>query len=199
MYLHQKHDLIQVLFALFFVTSLFLMMRQSKTNRISIKEKLYQMDHNLKNDIIAKLNVVQVDNTTIKEEQKIKRKKNNYVNFHRNPNSFIETLSDCLVDDKCNIFYHHVQKTGGTTLENRMFSAFPFHESRTKHRTCCGRKVIRDFDRKQKYYCQSKFTSYQVSSSQLKTVVSTCMELNSKVSDASKAIVMTSVRDPETR
>jgi len=193
-----------VLYALFITSSLFLISIQNKINVITIKEKISALDYRLKGDLIPKHNIAEIKKLkkelkpTLRNEE-TQEKTVNFLNFHRNHNKFMDTLSSCIMDDQCHIFYHHVQKTGGTTLENRIFGAFPFHKKRTKHRTCCGRKVMKDYDRYQKYYCQAKFTSYQVSASQFETVVSTCMHLNLKNNTSSRAVALVSIRDPETR
>ena len=117
-------------------------------------------------------------------------------NFRKDTNKFISNLSKCLTDDKCNVFYRHIGKTGGTTVEARMFQGFPFTYASKHQESCCGIDVMNDFKNNKEKYCNAKFTSYQISSFFLENVVKDCMDLKP---DDHRALVLVSMRDPASR
>jgi len=136
------------------------------------------------------------------------------INFYRNPDTFIETISDCIGDDNCRIIYHHIQKTGGKTVEYRMFQAFPFKpeiidgmsdkirgglfnlEDSVGAKSCCWKKMFKRVNKYKKLFCPIKFMSYEVTSDQLQKIIDECLTWNGI---QSRYVVLVSFRDPEAR
>jgi hypothetical protein len=44
--------------------------------------------------------------------------------FEWNLTHFVDTFDECANDEKCHIFYHHVQKMGGTHIATILFPFF---------------------------------------------------------------------------
>ena len=95
------------------------------------------------------------------------------INFYRDPDAFVSAFASCASDEGCRIYYHHVGKTGGTTVETRMFDLFP---PKFEHGTsCCGHTAMDRFQERRDDYCDAKFTSYQVKGGHFRDIVSECM------------------------
>ena len=77
-------------------------------------------------------------------------------NFRKDTNNFISKLSYCLQDKSCNVFYRHIGKTGGTTVEARMFQAFSFTLTSKHQESCCGIEVMNHFRNNRNMYCNAK-------------------------------------------
>ena len=119
----------------------------------------------------------------------------NHINFKRDPNKFTSTLSNCMLDDSCKIIYHHIQKTGGKTVEYRMFHTFPYKYYHRKNIRCCFEKTMKEFSYHKKKLCKEKFTSYEVTSAEFEKIVRKCQKYN----DKSRTVVLVSIRKPEDR
>ena len=131
------------------------------------------------------------------------------INFYRDPDAFVSAFASCASNQGCRIYYHHVGKTGGTTVETRMFDLFP---PGFKHGTssCCGDKAMDRFRERTDDYCDAKFTSYQVEGGHFRDIVSECMSDRSEGEDSGagggridgrpperrSAIALTSFREP---
>ena len=74
-----------------------------------------------------------------------------------------------------------------------MFHTFPISD---KVNSCCFDDMMERFDQNKEEYCKAKFMSYVVDSTQLKSIISVCNELNGPKSNT---VVLVSFRDPETR
>jgi len=154
----------------------------------------------LKVNTFAEQNVnIELDQVEVNRE--IQTSKPNMINFLRQSDTFIRILSDCLQNDECNVFYLHIGKTGGTTVEARMFSAFPFDDTNT----CCGKSHMNRFYERKEIYCQAKFTSYQVSSRHFQEVIHNCMNfkkqqaMNTTSSSSPQAVALISIREAASR
>jgi len=111
------------------------------------------------------------------------------VNYFLDPDQFTDTIADCLVDDRCHIFYRHILKTGGSTIEHRLRPFRPYSQA-----SCCDDAMLRRFNRNKKFLCQANFSSFQFTNHDyFETVVSECMQLNPS---GSRAIALVSFRDP---
>ena len=99
------------------------------------------------------------------------------INYNLKPELFTSTISQCLLDEQCRIIYHHVGKSGGTTLENTFFHMYP-----PKVQSCCGPKLLGKLannDTSREKYCTAKFSSYQIIGSLVEGLVKSCMRINS--------------------
>merc|ERR1719317_1037551 len=82
------------------------------------------------------------------------------INYLRWPEEFVTKFANC-VRGECHLYYWHIPKTGGTTIEqsfNKMF----FKTKKTTS-SCCGESMEKHFMAKTASYCSSKFSSYQLS------------------------------------
>ena len=99
------------------------------------------------------------------------------INYNLKPDLFTATISQCLLDDQCRIIYHHVGKSGGTTLEDTFFHMYP-----PELKSCCGPKLLGKLandERSREKYCTAKFSSYQIIGSHVDGLVKSCMRINS--------------------
>jgi hypothetical protein len=119
---------------------------------------------------------------------------------------FVQVLSHCLVDSTCHILYHHVAKTGGTTMETvfqKVFDA-PVPES-----SCCHANLMSRFRKnKASKWCFSKFSAYQLKQTQdFHDVVGMCADLYSNYTNHNatqelvphRAVILTTIREPFSR
>ena len=99
------------------------------------------------------------------------------INYNLKPEIFTATISQCLLDDQCRIIYHHVGKSGGTTLEDTFFHMYP-----PELKSCCGPKLLGKLandEKSREKYCTAKFSSYQIIGSHVEGLVKSCMRINS--------------------
>jgi len=141
------------------------------------------------------------------------------INYNLKPELFTATISECLLDEQCRIIYHHVGKSGGTTLEDTFFHMYP-----PKHSSCCGSKLLgrlANYEESRKTYCTAKFSSYQIIGAHVPGLVKSCMRINSmdglesegqntsstngnigkdgRASQQPRSVVLTTYRDPISR
>ena len=109
------------------------------------------------------------------------------ISFHLYPNKFVQELTDCFYDDDCRIYYYHFEKSGGTSIEQRMARLFP-----PRLNSCCGPTLMERFRVEPIKYCEAKFSSYQVGRSEfLDEIVPTCI-----AKTGARAVVLVSFREP---
>ena len=99
------------------------------------------------------------------------------INYNLKPELFTATISHCLLDEQCRIIYHHVGKSGGTTLEDTFFHMYP-----PELKSCCGPKLLGKLandEKSREKYCAAKFSSYQIIGSHVEGLVKSCMRINS--------------------
>ena len=134
------------------------------------------------------------------------------LNFNLHPDLFISAVSDCILDQRCRILYHHVGKSGGTTIEDTFFRIFPVPGSKEGHlKSCCGPALLgrlNEDDMMRRQYCEAKFASYQVSGKHILELVNGCMNLTNGVSGSGsedtgddlqkydRTVIITSLREP---
>lgn len=111
------------------------------------------------------------------------------LNYFIQPDTFVNTFARCIRDDNCRIYYQHVGKTGGTTIEARMFGLFPVSFD---HKSCCASSMVERFQKHKDQFCKAKFTSYQVLGDVFEGILSEC----EPSSDGGWSIALTSFREP---
>jgi hypothetical protein len=127
----------------------------------------------------------------------------NIVTYHLQPMRFTDSIASCILDVDCHIYYLHVAKTGGTTIES-IFSnvIFPPQGRReTWMPSCCQASMMERFDSSQRKYCSRHFTSVQIPPQNYTQMVQTCMSLHSKSHENTgtrpqRAIALASLREP---
>ncbi|OEU05876.1 hypothetical protein FRACYDRAFT_257646 [Fragilariopsis cylindrus CCMP1102] len=102
---------------------------------------------------------------------------------------FITTFADCVLDPNCHLLYHHVGKTGGTTIEKIFYTLFPkpipiptppkgSSKKILKQTSCCFSDMLNRFYQNPYDYClQQKFSAYQVRGKQFETILLKCLDL----------------------
>ena len=125
--------------------------------------------------------------------------KSNVTFFQTHESEFIEVLVECIRDEHCQIFFHHVQKAAGTYIGSRLFpwlnNNFPnamlqeFHEECSRRRIpvppkaalefqpgtwCCYERIMRFARRAPHLFCRYKFSSWEISARQMAEVVDIC-------------------------
>jgi len=134
--------------------------------------------------------------TSFETERQGVEKRAVVTNFFIDSNVFIEKISNCLHNNsKCHVFYQHIGKTAGTTIQDNMFRVFPFLPNQAKHDSCCNLRMVERFQRNKELFCKADFTSYEVTGSAFRNIVSECMELNPE----EEAVILISFRSPEHR
>lgn len=110
------------------------------------------------------------------------------LNYLRDPKGFIARFQSCTVDPHCHVMYHHVSKTGGTTLEQTLFPVF----GQEVMRTCCHQRLRQQFFENPQEYCQLKFSSWQMFDDEFLEVVHTCQKDDPK----RRTLLLTTFREP---
>jgi len=126
--------------------------------------------------------------------------KDNTIYFQRNPNAFIDTLSACLGNWQCSVLFHHLGKTGGSVLRDKMFDNFP--PNKNLYKKINGHywddwkngNMTRLFKAKRELYCRAKFSSYQ--NVPFGDIVSSCRWLKP---ETFKIIALIPFREPAAR
>jgi hypothetical protein len=127
----------------------------------------------------------------------------NIVTYHLQPMRFTDSIASCILDVDCHIYYLHIGKTGGTTIED-FFSNVIFPPQGRREawmRSCCAMNMMERFDSSQRKYCSRHFTSVQISPKNYTQMVQTCMSLHYKSHEnkgtrPQRAIALTSLREP---
>lgn len=119
---------------------------------------------------------------------KAKNKDPQPLNYLRDKDDVIQVFKDCENDPKCYFTYHHVAKSGGTSVEENMFPKF----GQDTELTCCHGRMLNKFRADPERYCAQKFTSWQVSKNKFTEIVETCQKLRPD----SRTVVWTTFREP---
>jgi hypothetical protein len=126
----------------------------------------------------------------------------NIVTYHLQPMRFTDSIASCILDVDCHIYYLHVGKTGGTTIESFFSNViFPPPGREKMVSSCCGLTMMKRFDSNPRWYCSRHFTSVQISPNNYTQMVQTCMSLHYKSHENNgtrpqRAIALTSLREP---
>jgi hypothetical protein len=117
--------------------------------------------------------------------------------FALNPETFVDSVANCKMDETCHIFYHHVQKTGGSHLAALFFPVLESQKYNSKE-WCCGGRMVDRFLNDIPGYCSRKFGVYEVDGPQFSDIVSACVDLYSQQqqSKQQQAVVITTFREP---
>ena len=127
------------------------------------------------------------------------------INYHLKPDLFTSAISNCLLDDQCRIIYHHVGKSGGTTIEDTFFRMYP-----PELKSCCGGKILGKLandDKAREKYCMAKFSSYQILGKYVEGLTESCMEIITNATkdkqhdpgQTPRSIILTTYREPISR
>uniref|UniRef100_A0A7S3P7W5 Sulfotransferase n=1 Tax=Amphora coffeiformis TaxID=265554 RepID=A0A7S3P7W5_9STRA len=110
------------------------------------------------------------------------------LNFLRDPKGFIARFQSCTTDPRCHVMYHHVSKTGGTTLEQALFPVF----GQDVMHTCCHQRLRQRFFENPEEFCNLKFSSWQMFDDEFLEVVHTCQQADPK----RRSLLLTTFREP---
>lgn len=122
-------------------------------------------------------------------------------NYALNPDAFVDTIVSCAGEANCRFMFHHVYKTGGTSIENMFFDNFPPSDESMRN-TCCGKELLGKLYADESLLavnCRGKFSSYQIQGGNFPRLVQRCHEINSQASGSHtppRTVVLSSYRDP---
>jgi hypothetical protein len=121
------------------------------------------------------------------------------LDYHFHGTDFTQSFASCVMDPNCQIYYHHVQKAAGSTIENMAVNLV--HARQGNRGSCCGDDMMSRFNSSSAYYCQLKFAAFQVRGSQFEQIVKTCMDMDYLLnqSQPQRVIALTSYREPIAR
>jgi hypothetical protein len=105
-------------------------------------------------------------------------------NYHQDPDSFVTSLVDeCIQTTNqssviCHLYYWHIGKTGGTTLETTFWSDSVFGPPpyETMRDTCCNKPLEERVQEHWEDYCNARFVSLQVSGKAFFEFVRQCQQ-----------------------
>ena len=109
--------------------------------------------------------------------------------FLHEPEKFVQMFKDCEEDTNCYVTYHHVPKTGGTTIEAALSRVFGL----TLESSCCNEFVLDLFRKNPEHYCQRKYTSWQMDYPLYFEVLDTCFQRN--VNKKRRVLMLISYRE----
>lgn len=114
--------------------------------------------------------------------------------FDHDPERFVRLFVGCVVDPSCRVFYHHVQKTGGSFLASRLFPVLDQNHKRyDSKKWCCDQVMMKRFWNATSSYCNRKLGVYEVTGGQFHQVVTTC---SSKSASGGRAVALITFREP---
>ena len=139
------------------------------------------------------------------EEEPVVEPPGKSTNFHLQPELFTAAISDCLLDEQCRIIYHHVGKSGGTTIEDTFFRMYP-----PELKSCCGGKILGKLandDKAREKYCTAKFSSYQILGKYVEGLTKSCTRIITNATEDDqhdpgqrpRSIILTTYREPISR
>jgi hypothetical protein len=114
--------------------------------------------------------------------------------FLHEPDKVVQMFQDCENDVNCYVAYHHVPKTGGTTIEQALSKIFQQpHES-----SCCGNGLLQTFHDHTNHFCNNKYTSWQMDYRYFFEVLETCFqpEHNNNNNTQRRVLVLVTYREP---
>lgn len=179
---------LSVLIAAFFVivlslspSSLFLEMETDSTN--SKSHRKLGLFHRKSSILQRKSSIIHrkspKESMTMKQPQKeITPNITNMIYYHNNPQVFVDKLASCLESWKCSVLFHHLGKTGGSVVRDKLFDNYPPNE-KMYHKVggeywddWMNGNMTKLFNENKEKYCRSKFSSYQ--DVDFKQIVSQC-------------------------
>jgi hypothetical protein len=121
----------------------------------------------------------------------------NVVNYMHHADTFVDVIFDCIMDENCHVQMIHTKKTGGNTIEDRIFEFFPDTEYNTG--TCCNENGLTPhFKEEITTDCNRPFSSYQLFGDLFANeVIPTCLkEYEKKNTDSAAAGTTTTTSSP---
>ena len=140
-----------------------------------------------------RLSTLLIANQTL--EQKTSSKPKNLWTYRLEPDAFSKQYASCLLDPYCHTLYLHIQKTGGTSVEQvltKVHGYGAFHP-------CCDNKLINNFKSKPDQFCNASFQSYQVLPNKFPYLLDTCQEIYDASPLPHRMQILVSVREPISR
>ena len=139
------------------------------------------------------------------EDEPVVEQSGKSINYHLQPDLFTSAISNCLLDEQCRIIYHHVGKSGGTTIEDTFFRMYP-----PELKSCCGGKILGKLandDKAREKYCTAKFSSYQILGKYVKGLTKSCTRIITNATEDDqhdpgqrpRSIILTTYREPISR
>jgi hypothetical protein len=114
-----------------------------------------------------------------------------YLTFTSSPPTFVDAVVNCILSDTCHILYHHVQKTGGSSVASRLFPVVD-HREYNSSEWCCNEKLLDRFRLNPHEYCSRKLSVYEVKASQYHEIMETCKHLY----PSHEYLALISIREP---
>ena len=115
---------------------------------------------------------------------------NTPINYRLQTQTFLDILKSCIQNQECNIYFQHIGKTGGTTIENRFY---PKLWEPSWYADGIMNKFLNNTNR----YCNKKFMSLQVDGKKSRQVIEMCRNKKSRM--GKPTVVLTAIREPISR
>ena len=139
------------------------------------------------------------------EDEPVVAQSGTSINYHLQPDLFTSAITNCLLDEQCRIIYHHVGKSGGTTIEDTFFRMYP-----PELKSCCGGKILGKLandDKAREKYCTAKFSSYQILGKYVEGLTKSCLSVITNATEDTqhdpgqgpRSIILTTYREPISR
>jgi hypothetical protein len=113
------------------------------------------------------------------------------VHFLHQPDKMVKLVKQCEKDKNCHFAYHHVPKSGGTTLEQAFFQV----HKQPPESSCCNEFLIERLQKDPKKWCSAKFTSWQMDDPLYFKMLKYCFDWDT--TKKRRVLIMVSYREPQ--
>lgn len=115
--------------------------------------------------------------------------------YLHDPDRVVQAFQECEMDDTCFVTYHHVPKTGGTTMEAALSRVFGLPKAES---SCCNEYLLDMAKARLDHYCiDQKFTSWQMDAPLFFEMLELCWQhYEMRTRKPRRVLVLVTIREP---